>query len=359
MIISKLINEKGLCCPACQAKEFSNTDGEDIVEGVIACSNCGAKYNVMHDVLSMIPEETNKSETKKDIQKFWKDLYHAAYDGHDLINDKYEFARQLTQLKDLFNVRKHLAVTEMPIEELKGKKVLEIGPGAGAHSSLFSHYGAEVTALDITLDRVFSTKSKLDLIAEDGDYLALQGDAENLPFSDCHFDIVYSNGVLHHTPDTQKAINEVYRILKPSGTAIIMLYARNSYLYWINIFLLRGVLLGNIFKGKNWLGKVTEWMSDKDQKIYNPETKVYNSREIKELFNKFETINIRKGSFVFNHFPFVGKYISKLLGMRTGFNEAGKLVYDAPWRNDSKFEVWLGKIIGFNLNIKAFKKNNN
>lgn len=54
-------------------------------------------------------------------------------------------------------------------------------------------------------------------------------DAEHLPFPDATFDIVYSYGVLHHSPDTRAAVKEVHRVLKPGGTAIVMVYHHPSW----------------------------------------------------------------------------------------------------------------------------------
>ena len=53
-------------------------------------------------------------------------------------------------------------------------------------------------------------------------------DAENLPFTDALFDYVYSFGVMHHAPDTQRCVEEAYRVLRPGGQALIMLYHRHS-----------------------------------------------------------------------------------------------------------------------------------
>ena len=107
----------------------------------------------------------------------------------------------------------------------------------GGHSALFAKYGAIVKSVDLSLPRVRSTQKKFELLNKltEGCH-AIQSDAENLPFDDCSFDIVYSNGVLHHTEDTQGAISEVFRLLRPGGKAVIMLYCKSSWHHWVNMF---------------------------------------------------------------------------------------------------------------------------
>ena len=189
----------------------------------------------------------------------------------------------------------------------------------------------------------------------DGAGIIAQANAEALPIKDSSIDIVYSNGVLHHTPNTQKSIEEVRRVLKPGGIAVIMLYAKHSYLYWINIFFLRGIILGNIFRHSNWLGRTTEWMSRSKQTIYNPETKVFSKKQVYSLFSNFNSIHVRKSSFVFQQVPYIGKLISYLLSKFSRINPAGKLVYDHEWRHETRIELKLSRYIGFNLNIIAKK----
>ena len=158
------------------------------------------------------------SDKKKDIQSFWKALYDSLYEDVDANLTRDDLLKSLDDLEDMFRYREHMAVTEMQLGDLAGKRVLEIGPGAGGHSALFAKYGARMTSVDLTHQRALATQKKFKLLGDmANECAAFQGDAENLPFHDDYFDIVYSNGVLHHTVDTERAFSEVYRVLKPGG----------------------------------------------------------------------------------------------------------------------------------------------
>jgi hypothetical protein len=75
-------------------------------------------------------------ENKRDIQAFWGALYDSLYGGGDDITRE-QLREGLDALEDMFRLRRHMAVVEMPLDGLKGKRVLEIGPGAGGHLALF------------------------------------------------------------------------------------------------------------------------------------------------------------------------------------------------------------------------------
>jgi SAM-dependent methyltransferase len=70
----------------------------------------------------------------------------------------------------------------------------------------------------------------------------IEGSVTALPVPEASFDLVYSNGVLHHVADTEQAIREIHRVLRPGGTALVMLYHRDSLNYRINIMLVRRLL---------------------------------------------------------------------------------------------------------------------
>src|SRR5574341_802393 len=127
-----------------------------------------------------------------------------------------------------------------------GLRVLEIGPGLGTDHAQIARAGARAYAVDLTVAHLEFTRRRFAL---EGLVTRLtRADAERLPFADAAFDAVYSFGVLHHTPDTQAAIDEIRRVLRPGGFAVVGLYHRHSAFYWIATMLCRGVRRGELWK---------------------------------------------------------------------------------------------------------------
>lgn len=117
----------------------------------------------------------------------------------------------------------------------KGKKVLEVGVGAATDFLQWAKNGAELYGIDLTPEAVAHAQHRLELYGCSAKDIKV-ADAENLPFSDNFFDIVYSWGVIHHSPDTPKALKEIIRVLKPAGKAKLMVYNRKSvlaYVFWV------------------------------------------------------------------------------------------------------------------------------
>jgi ubiquinone/menaquinone biosynthesis C-methylase UbiE len=300
----------------------------------------------------------NSSDVKQDIRAFWKSLYDSLYEDVDATLTRDKLLASLDDLKDMFALRRHMAAVEMPLAELKGKRVLEIGPGAGGHSALFAKHGAVMTSLDITFARARATNAKFRLMGELAEGCqAVQGDSENLPFPDGSFDIVYSNGVLHHTDDTEKAVSEVFRVLKPGGQAVIMLYCKDSWHYWINMLLCVGILQGKLFRDSHWLGKATEWGGKNKQTVANPITRCYSRQGMLDLFAKFEGITLRKADFYWYLVPKLGKIYRKYQIRKYGVHPGGVLVYGEPWPMQSPMEYKLGEIMGWSWFLAARKPN--
>ncbi len=294
---------------------------------------------------------------KTEIQAFWGDLYRQLYAENDASLTPEILERQIDALEDLFQILERPCVVEMPLAELKDLKVLEIGSGGGGHSCIFKRYGADVTAVDITPQRVVSTNTKLRLL-KGGHGAAAETDAENLPFPDNCFDIVYSNGVLHHSLDTGKCVDEVFRVLKPGGTTVIMLYSRISAAYMFNI-LPRGIITGEMFRWPEaeWVGRLTEG-KPKFGSTRNPITRVYTKRAMQNLFSDFKISSLRKISFQFDNFCIprltqIRRWVLRHLGFR--LHPGGTIVYGQPIVPDTAIERLLGRFLGFGWVIKATK----
>jgi ubiquinone/menaquinone biosynthesis C-methylase UbiE len=112
-------------------------------------------------------------------------------------------------------------------EEGSGQDVLEIGVGMGADHVEWAKSGPRhLAGIDLTPRAVAWTVQRLETYGFASD--VQEADAENLPFPDNSFDIVYSWGVVHHSPDTQRAFSEAHRVLRPGGTLRVMIYHRPS-----------------------------------------------------------------------------------------------------------------------------------
>jgi ubiquinone/menaquinone biosynthesis C-methylase UbiE len=191
---------------------------------------------------------------------------------------------------------------------------------------------------------------------DEGTGISLQTDAENLPFTDDSFDIVYSNGVLHHSENTERCMQEVYRVLKKNGKAVLMLYSRHSALFWLNLYP-KTILSGMIFKysEEKRLGIITEGRP-KFRDTENPVTRVYSKKQIYRLLKAFRIGSIRKSGFSFSQLSVASRVRTPFLKW-FGYKpwESGVMVYGSPYYGESKFELLLSPLLGFAWNIVAYK----
>jgi ubiquinone/menaquinone biosynthesis C-methylase UbiE len=206
-----------------------------------------------------------------------------------------------------------------------GERVLEIGGGMGTDLSQFARHGAIVTDLDLS-------SGHLELARENFRLRGLQGqfvlhDAESLVFEDNTFDLVYSNGVLHHTPNTHAVVQEIRRVLKPGGRAIVMMYAENSLHYWRNLVWAIGLKEGKLREMS--MGEIMSRSVERsDNAAARPLVKVYTKKRMRSLFDGFTDIEIVQRQMVPAEVP--------------------RLLSRVP-------VATLGRLMGWNLIIKARK----
>jgi SAM-dependent methyltransferase len=178
-------------------------------------------------------------------------------------------------------------------ERMKGKKVLEIGLGYGTLGEQLAKAGADYTGMDIAQNPVDHMNYRLRMHGLPG--RANQGSALAMPFPDDNFDFVVSIGCMHHTGDVAKCFEETYRVLKPGGIAVLMIYNKYSYMRW------RRAPLATLRSALGWLS-FTGLGSEKRRADYDPnsegkaapEVSLLSIHEIKRMLHLFEAVTCAK-----------------------------------------------------------------
>jgi SAM-dependent methyltransferase len=206
----------------------------------------------------------------------------------------------------------------MGFDQFAGARLVEVGCGMGTDLLQFARGGAVCTGIDLTPRSIEITRHHFALYGEPADFLI--GDGERLPFADRSFDVAYSNGVLHHTPDTAGAIRELHRVLKPGGTAKVMLYHKGSINYWGEMMLHRGLLRGELLRGRSPEEIMGRWVEYSEHGA-TPLVKAYSRKQTRELFKEFREIKIDVEQLLRGELPVVGKLLPEGLfkPLRTNF----------------------------------------
>ena len=151
--------------------------------------------------------------------------------------------------------------------------MLEIGVGLGADHQLFAEAGSRLTGIDLTERAIDHVRRRFEAFGLQSDLRV--ANAERLPFPDQSFDLVYSWGVVHHTPDTPRAVGEAWRVLRPGGQARVMIYHRRSlvgFMLWCRYALLAG---------RPWRSLNSIFANHME----SPGTKAYSVAEARDLFS--------------------------------------------------------------------------
>jgi len=150
------------------------------------------------------------NQAKDDVREFWD----RASCGEDLYLSGQDQGAYQAQAEMRYTLEPYIP-SFAGFSKARNLRVLEVGVGLGADHQRFAEAGALLSGIDLTERAVEHTRRRLSAFGLISD-LAV-GDAENLQFPDESFDLVYSWGVLHHSPDTPRAIAEVWRVLKRGG----------------------------------------------------------------------------------------------------------------------------------------------
>ena len=289
-------------CPTCNS-ELEN------YENYFQCLECCKIKETHFPIVDGIPVFMTGVKTDKN-QKFWDEGWKNRRDNTD-----FSFVK-IPDREFKAIIKKNMELTkrdERPLYFLKAEKedvILNIGCGL-SEASGFAELGYNNY---IGLDFSFTAArgSQKNVKRYNNNAITAQANAEQLPIKSKSIDVIYSSGVLHHTPNINKTLQEISRVIKTDGQAVIGLYNFESPKF------IMARLKGFLHNIKNnnthkWFEQTeTSWQTNDN---FNPWTKAFKKKEIKKIFSEanFNKILIHKTNFQWgDSVPIIGKYISKI-----------------------------------------------
>jgi ubiquinone/menaquinone biosynthesis C-methylase UbiE len=246
--------------------------------------------------------------TAKAVQSYWT----RRPCGSSLASDAKPGSAEFFQLTEMHRYTREPYVPAFArFDEWKGKKVLEVGCGIGADLARFARAGARVVGVDITAVGAVTSRRRLQFHNLPGETLV--GNAESLPFASNFFDLVYSWGVIHHSPDTEAAAREIVRVARPGGSVVVMLYNRRS-LVAAQAYILYGLLRGRPFRS------LSEIMASH---LESPGTKAFTEQQARRMFDVLENLHVRRVVTIYDlrigRDRFLPNWICRILPQRLGY----------------------------------------
>jgi LSD1 subclass zinc finger protein len=299
-----------LVCPSCRGPLSPPKANE------YKCTSCDVEHISQDGVPVFLRWDSKIIADEADRAEFWNTGWEKR-NAHLLSKDRDAILKERLDYQDYLLKEGYPSVTDLSPDDLKDKLFLNIGCGGGYEGLLFAGYGTRYIGVDFSHNAASFTKKLIDKAGFNG--TTFQAEAEALPFQNDSVDFVYSSGVLHHTPNTEQALKEVYRVLKPGGTAMIGLYATYSVMFmW---YRLHAVVGGNFSKKSvdDWMNANTEgdWQTG-DQE--NHWTKTYSKPEFIGMMKRaeFNEVRIKQTPQQIKTIPLVGKVINALFPAAVG-----------------------------------------
>ncbi len=256
--------------------------------------------------------------------EFWNELCGSALARQLGITD--HSMESLRRFDDFYLGFYPYLLEEVPLREVSGKKVLEIGLGYGTLGQKIVEAGAQYTGLDVAEGPVRMMLHRLAIQNLPG--AALRASILDSPFADETFDAVISIGCYHHTGDVKRCIDETYRLLKNGGEAYIMLYNQFSLRQWKNWPMQTLLCLFNtpdMMKKTMTIDEIKRKSYDADSRgIAAPEVSFHSIHELRASFSRFSSVRFSKQNcdnlHLFYRFNIPRKYLLSTLGKFLGLD---------------------------------------
>ena len=272
-----------LACPKCNnelEQEIKKENPTEVLEGKLHCKKCSQEYKIEDGIPFL------HFSTRDKAQEGVRELFNETPYG--LIG-----AKEAMENKETINITT-LQKTPWHLQEeiVKDKLILEAGCGGG-------HLYTELClnqAQTIGLDQTPNSLRHIQKLFRDNNKTAnlVCGNIEHIPFKKRTFDIITCMGVIHHTPDTQGALQNLSTTVKENGTLHLMLYHKNSAWNYIKntlrILCKKSKTFSSIILNltKYWQGETASQSNTETvfrDNIVNPITKSFTLSELKEMSN--------------------------------------------------------------------------
>jgi len=181
---------------------------------------------------------------------------------------------------DEVEARKYFVEPHIPrfaeFERWRGKKVLEIGCGIGTDTVNFARHGAEVTAVDLSANSLEIARQRVEVYGLQERVRFLSGNAEELTsfVPKQTYDLIYSFGVIHHTPHPERVLAEARQYAAAGSTLKLMVYHRYS---WKVLWIVLGYGRGQFWRTAELVARHSEAQTG------CPVTYTYSRREARRL----------------------------------------------------------------------------
>lgn len=216
------------------------------------------RAQISNPFLATREEAQRQAKSDQDRNRLWWEMKPMTYAPWEADNRTPVTREDFEAMEEYLLGKSPFLREEFAPADLAGKRALDLGSGSGVLSCYTARYGANVTAVDITDQGTRLTTRNAAL--RDIPIEVVRADAEAMPFPEASFDYVFSWGVLHHSRRTERALAEVARVLAPGGHGLMMVYHRNSLIYF-----LKGLywlfVRGRILRGEGF-ADVTDRYSD-------------------------------------------------------------------------------------------------
>lgn len=270
--------------------------------------------------------------TRKEVAQFWNEKPCDSDRSRLAVGTKEYF---LEIELDRYKYQHHILTGVLPKIDWCGKEVLEIGTGVGTDARQLIARGANYTGINIDQGSVELTAKALETFGLSGKLARC--DATAMSYADATFDVVYSFGALPCIPDLDKAMAEIYRVLKPGGVFIGLFYNRSSINYQIEIRVLRLglrplLVVPGMITLLSWLGlpkdrlighrelyrrapkmSAEEWLSRNTDGPDNPFICIQDRREAEALVKRFELLGNSVYFFDYRHWGILGRLMPRFL----------------------------------------------